>query len=164
MDENSSWAYPYGLTLYSRNLLYCKLATPYPFGSRRSLIGVSAERSALAMALQKRLRRKPMATSAEFAARPSWVKRRRTQFEQMSSAVDPTADMPPLANTGSSRKRESSRGRDISHTLTLTGETRSGSSRYATRLGNAGPCTALTCLHSSKLQSFPNGWKGTRCI
>ena len=41
---------------------------------------------------------------------PVWVKLRRTQYEQMSSAVDPTADIAPLANIGSSGRRESSRG------------------------------------------------------
>jgi hypothetical protein len=97
------------------------------------------------------------------ADRLVWVKLRRTQYEQKSSAVDPTADMAPLANTGSSRRRECPRGEIFAapynsparHYQIFTARDEIWD-RWTVR------STWMAALH--QIGVVPNGWNKARCI
>ena len=70
------------------------------------------------------------------------AKLRKSHNEQMSAALDPTADMALLANTCISRNEKAPVGGYFQHPYTH----RRGAitfSRYAKRLGNAPPCAAF---------------------
>src|SRR6266700_6155477 len=87
------------------------------------------------------------------------VKLRKSHNEQMSSALDPTTDMAPLGKHLHFEKREGS-SRGMFPTPVHPPARHVGSSRYATRFGDAPPCAALGWPHSSDLKSFRTARKG----